>query len=149
MRHLFEVSSSLDSMVVGEPQILAQVNRPTSGDRRPRRGSADPLRLSSRPENCPPRRHGDVAPTAAGKHPQHCRGRFAQQIFERFDDKKTLVIGAGEMADETLRYLRDEGIREVVVVNRSYDQALALAQRWQGRAMPWDQLSRPWRPPIW
>jgi glutamyl-tRNA reductase len=65
---------------------------------------------------------------------------FAQQIFERFDDKNTLIIGAGEMAEETLRYLRDEGIQDVAVINRSPGRAVELAQRWHGRAIPWEQL---------
>jgi len=51
-----------------------------------------------------------------------------------------LVIGAGEMAEETLRYLQQEGARQITVVNRSWDRAEQLARRWQGRAMPWDQL---------
>jgi glutamyl-tRNA reductase len=66
---------------------------------------------------------------------------FAQRIFERFDDKQTLVIGAGEMAEETLQYLKAEGARRVTVVNRSPDRARELADRWQGRTLPWDRLS--------
>ena len=69
-------------------------------------------------------------------------GDFASQIFERFDDKKILVIGAGEMGEETLRYLQDEGAHDVTVVNRSFERAEQLAERWQGRAEPWEQLPR-------
>jgi glutamyl-tRNA reductase len=69
-------------------------------------------------------------------------GDFAKRIFERFDDKQVLVIGAGEMAEETLRYLRDEGARQVSVLNRSFDRARALAERWNGLALPWDELDR-------
>jgi glutamyl-tRNA reductase len=65
---------------------------------------------------------------------------FAQQIFERFDDKQTLVIGAGEMADETLRYLCDAGARQITVVNRHFDRAEQLARQWNGRARPWEEL---------
>jgi len=65
---------------------------------------------------------------------------FARQIFERFDDKETLVIGAGEMAEETLRYLRDEGAKRVTVVNRSFDRAQQRAADWNGRARPWEEL---------
>jgi glutamyl-tRNA reductase len=65
---------------------------------------------------------------------------FASQIFERFDDKKILVLGAGEMADETLRYLSDEGARDVTILNRSLPRAEQLAAQWQGRAAPWEQL---------
>jgi glutamyl-tRNA reductase len=65
---------------------------------------------------------------------------FAQQIFERFDDKCTLVIGAGDMAEETLQYLRDEGAHDITVVNRNEERAAELAGHWRGRAVPWEQL---------
>jgi glutamyl-tRNA reductase len=48
------------------------------------------------------------------------------------------VIGAGEMAEETLRYLTDQGARQISVVNRSPERAEALARRWDGRAFPWE-----------
>ena len=68
---------------------------------------------------------------------------FARQIFERFDDKHTLVIGAGEMAEETLRYLRDEGRPAITVVNRSTRAGRrSWPQRWQGRARPWERAGR-------
>jgi glutamyl-tRNA reductase len=65
---------------------------------------------------------------------------YAKQIFERFDDKQVLVIGAGEMGEETLRYLTDEGARHVTVINRSLPRAEELATRWNGRAVPWERL---------
>lgn len=65
---------------------------------------------------------------------------FARQIFERFDDKRILVIGAGEMAEETLRYLKDQGAADITVVNRSPQRAVELARRNNGRARPWEQL---------
>ncbi|MGH7137731.1 MAG: glutamyl-tRNA reductase, partial [Pirellulales bacterium] len=67
-------------------------------------------------------------------------GDFAKRIFERFDDKQVLVIGAGEMAEETLRYLRDEGARRVTVLNRSFERARNLAEGWNGQAVPWEAL---------
>jgi glutamyl-tRNA reductase len=54
---------------------------------------------------------------------------FARGVFERFDDKRVLLIGAGKMAHETLRYLRDAGARDVTIVNRSTPRAEALAAR--------------------
>ncbi|NLX98863.1 MAG: glutamyl-tRNA reductase [Rhodopirellula sp.] len=139
--HLFTVASSLDSMVVGEPQILSQVKQAyaTATDR----GTAGPLthavfqaalhvarRIAA--ETSIQQRRVSIPSVAVVD--------FAQQIFERFDDKKTLVIGAGEMAEETLRYLRDEGAGDVTVVNRSAERATELAQAWRGRALAWDRL---------
>jgi glutamyl-tRNA reductase len=65
---------------------------------------------------------------------------FASQIFERFDDKQILVIGAGEMSRETLRYLLDRGARHITIVNRSTGAAQQLATECGGRVASWDQL---------
>ena len=142
VRHLFTVAASLDSMVLGEPQILAQVK--------------DAYALAAGQENTGPLLHGAfqaairVARRVANETTVHQRrvsipsvavGDFARQIFERFDDKPVVVIGAGEMARETLRYLRDEGAHQITIINRSYDRASELADEWNGRAVAWDQLA--------
>jgi glutamyl-tRNA reductase len=67
---------------------------------------------------------------------------FASRIFERFDDKRVLVIGAGEMADETLRYLRDAGARRFTILNRDAKRAEALAREWHGETAGWGDLHR-------
>lgn len=141
VQHLFTVASSLDSMVLGEPQILAQVK--------------EAYQVATTQDNTGPLMHAvfqaalRVARRVAGETAIHQRrvsvpsvavADFARQVFERFDDKETLVIGAGEMAAETLRYLQDEGVRRVTVVNRSFERAADLAQRWRGRALAWDEL---------
>ena len=141
VHHLFTVASSLDSMVVGEAQILSQVKQA--------------YQLATEEEATGPLTHAvfqgaiKAARRVAGETSVHQRrvsipsvavADFARQIFEHFEDKTTLVIGAGEMAEETIRYLRDEGVRDIAVVNRSIDRARELAARWQGRTMAWDQL---------
>jgi glutamyl-tRNA reductase len=141
VRHLFMVAASLDSMVVGEPQILSQVKQ--AYETAKVRHSAGPLT------------HGifqtavRVAKRVASETTLHQRrvsipsvavGDFAAQIFERFDDKQVLVVGAGEMGEETLRYLQNEGAHNVTVVNRSLERAEQLASRWQGRAARWEKL---------
>ncbi len=65
---------------------------------------------------------------------------FAKNVFEQFDDKQVLVIGAGETAEETLVYLRDEGAKHVTVVNRSRAAAESLAKRYGGIGAAWDEL---------
>jgi len=74
---------------------------------------------------------------------------FARQIFERFDDKRALVIGGGEMAEECLRYLQEEGVRQITVVNRHFERAEELARQWRGRAAPWEELPQALAWPIW
>ena len=141
VRHLFTVAASLDSMVVGEPQILAQVK--------------EAYQAAVEHDNAGPLLHAafqaaiHVARRVAAETAIHQRrvsipsvavADFAQQIFERFDDKQTLVIGAGEMAEETLRYLRNAGARRITVVNRHFDRASQLAGQWSGLARPWEEL---------
>lgn len=141
VRHLFTVAASLDSMVVGEPQILAQVKQAyelATGQQ-----STGPitnqvfqaaLRVAKRvaTETSINEKRVSIPSVAVGV--------FARGIFETFDDKRVLVVGAGEMAEETLRYLREEGARDVTVVNRTPDKAEQLARAWQGRCRPWSEL---------
>ena len=140
VRHLFSVAASLDSMVVGEAQILAQVKQ--AYQQATTANHSGPLVHALFQAALKVARRV-ATETAIQQHrvsvPSVAVADFAQQIFERFDDKHTLVIGAGEMAEETLRYLRDEGAHDVTVVNRSYDRACDLAQRWQGIAHQWEQ----------
>lgn len=141
VQHLFTVASSIDSMVLGEPQILAQVKQAYQAATE--RDATGPLLHSAFQAAL------RVARRVASETAIHQRrvsvpsvavADFAQQIFERFDDKETLVIGAGEMAEETLRYLCDEGASRITVVNRHFDRADQLARQWQGRPRPWEEL---------
>jgi glutamyl-tRNA reductase len=134
VRHLFTVASSLDSMVIGEPQILAQVK--------------EAYQTAMLSENTGPLLHATfqaalrAARRVASETAIHQRrvsvpsvavADFARQIFERFDDKHVVVIGAGEMAAETLRYLRE----------RANLRRFGRVGRWPGSNLP-----RPWPPPI-
>lgn len=140
-RHLFRVAASLDSMVVGEAQIPAQVKQAyeLAGEA----GSAGPvthhlfqsaLRVARRvASETTLHRHRVSIPSVA-------IADFAGRIFERFDDKHVLLIGAGEMARETLHYLAAVGANRLTILNRDPARAAELAQQWQGTAAPWDSL---------
>jgi len=67
---------------------------------------------------------------------------FAKQLCERFDDKQVVVIGAGEMAEETVRYLIDEGARQISIVNRNRQRAEQLAAQLGGKVEDWRDLHR-------
>jgi len=142
VRHLFTVASALDSMVIGESQILGQVK--AAYQLAAEQGRCGPL-LHAVFQGALKAAHRVANETAIQQRrvsiPSVAVADFARRIFERFDDKQTLVIGAGEMAEETLRYLRDEGAHDIAVVNRSFPRARELAERWRGRALPWEQLS--------
>ena len=141
VRHLFRVASSVDSMVLGESQIVNQVK---DAYRIAQENNAcgiltntlfqRAIKVSSRVRTETKLSEGRVSVASVAV------GDFAKGIFERFEDKTVLVIGAGEMAEETLRYLKEEGARKIIVVNRSTERAEMLAMNWGGEVYPWDQL---------
>lgn len=143
VRHLFEVACSLDSMVLGEPQIVAQVKE--AYERAYRHEACGPLtnalfqmafRVSGRVRTETALSEGRVSIASVAV------GEFGRGIFDRFDDKTVLVIGAGEMAEETVRYLADAGVRKFVVTNRSRERAEQLARAWGGAVAPFEELDR-------
>src|SRR5690606_15189059 len=141
IRHLFTVAASLDSMVVGEAQILSQVKQAyevaCAGDH-----AGPSLNLAFQRAIRVARRV--AAETAINQKrvsiPSVAVADFASQIFERFDDKLVVVAGAGEMAEETLRYLMSEGARRIVVINRTLERAEELARRMEVESAPWETL---------
>ena len=141
VRHLYRVASSLDSMVVGEPQILAQVKQAYQNAQA--QDCIGPLlhELFQSALSTAKRVTGE---TTLHKHrvsiPSVAIAELANCVFETFDDKHALVIGAGEMAEETLRYLRDAGRARIHVVNRDAERGQELAKKWSGEYHAWDQL---------
>ncbi len=141
IEHLFTVAASLDSMVVGEPQILAQVKQ--AYVRACDQGSAGPLthsifqtasRVAKRVAN-----ETDIHKKRVSI-PSVAVGEIAVEFFERMDDKRIVLIGAGEMGRETLQYLRDKGARDVRLINRHRQRAEATAAELGARAADWNQM---------
>ncbi|MBE6427434.1 MAG: glutamyl-tRNA reductase [Planctomycetaceae bacterium] len=141
VRHLFMVSSSLDSMIVGEAQIGGQVQAA--------------YQVAVECETVGPLLHaafqraGNIskkvtAETAIHQYrtsvPSVAVSCFAKQIFEHFESKRTLVIGAGKMAEETLLYLREEGVQKITIVNRSIEKARKMAEQFSGTVCSWEEL---------
>ena len=139
--HLFRVCSSIDSIVLGEPQIVSQVKE--AYRQAEANEACGPLtnalfqcaiRVSKRVRSETRLAEGRVSIASVAV------GEFARGIFDRFDDKTVLVIGAGEMAEETLQYLQDDGVRDVLVVNRNPERARELAAKWGGNGFGMDRL---------
>ncbi len=140
MRHVLRVASALDSMVVGEPQILGQIKQAyrnavecgASGpilDRLFQRAFATAKRVRS--ETGIASRPVSVARVAAN---------LAAQIFEDLTDKRALMVGAGEMIELALSALCDAGLQDVSVANRTAERAAALAVQYGGTAHGLDEL---------
>lgn len=141
VRHLFTVAASLDSMVVGEAQILGQVKQAyelatTESATGPLINAAfqSALRVAKRvtTETAIQQKRVSIPSVAVAE--------CAKSVFERFDDKHVLVIGAGEMGEEALKYLIDEGAQHISIVNRSRGRAEDLAARLQGQPREWNEL---------
>ena len=142
LRHLFRVASSLDSMVVGESQILGQVKDAyaialDAGTLGPVLQRAVPrafaLAKRVRTETDVARNSASVASAAVD---------LAQQIFGDLKGRHVLVVGAGKMGDLSARHLKAAGIGELSVVNRTEARAVELAAKLGGKAAPWDDLDR-------
>lgn len=139
--HLFRVAASLDSMVVGESQIISQVRE--AYDQAAQLQRLLPV-VHPWFQKAIAVAKSITTETALHRHrvsiPSVAISGFAADIFETLADKRILLIGAGQIAEETLVYLQDHGVRSVHLVNRTASHATELAERFVGQAHPWDDL---------
>jgi glutamyl-tRNA reductase len=136
--HLFRVASALDSMVVGESEILGQAKKAYESARKS--GAAGPYlhRLFQRAFRVAKqvRTHTDIARGAVSVG--SVAVDLAQRIFGKLSDCKLLVLGAGETSERTARALISRGASDLRVSNRSMDRACELAHAVGGRVVPFD-----------
>lgn len=140
VRHVFRVASSLDSMVVGEPQILGQLKEAHRAA--VACGACGPI-LSRLLQSAFATAKRVRRETRIGARPvsvARVAVDLARQIFEGFDDKTALLIGAGEMIEAALSALRGEGLAAVHVANRTAAHAASLAARFGAAAHGLDAL---------
>lgn len=145
VRHAFRVASGLDSMVLGEPQILGQwkeafqlaVDSGMVGSFMQRLGQRT-LQVAKRV-----RSQTDIGRFALNL--AAVAVELAEEIFEPLDSKDVLVLGAGEMAELAVTHFRSRGIRNLTIVNRTYGRAADLAGRHSAMAQPWEQWPEAFR----
>ncbi len=143
VQHLFAVAASLDSMVVGEAQILSQVKQAFAVAQQQQMAGATMHQVFEAAHHVSKRVTTETEISRRRVSiPSVAVADFAKQLFETFHDKHVLLLGAGEMGEETLRYLRAEGARELVILNRSLSHAEALAGRLAAAVAPWQQLDQ-------
>ncbi len=140
VRHLFRVAGGLDSMVLGEAQILGQMKDAYRAAVEAR--SAGPVlhRLFQHAFRTAKRVHSETGLGAASVSVARVGVQLAREIFESFEGKQVLLIGAGEMAESALRGLREAGATRLSVVNRTLATAVELAGRHGGNAHPLEAL---------
>jgi len=138
--HAFRVAAGLDSMVLGESQILGQVKAAYLGARDA--GFTGPLLngLMERALRVGKRVRSETQIAALPVSVPSVAVSVARRVAADLTQSAVLLIGAGEMAELTARHLKKEGVRAIVVSNRHFDRAVALAAALGGRAARFDDL---------
>ena len=142
VQHLFAVASGIDSMVIGESQILKQVRDALEVAQR--NGSARlllnelfqrSLRVGKRARTETDIGRGRLSVSTAAVE-------LASQIFDSLQGRMALLLGAGEMIELTAQYLVDGGIGRFYVANRTFERGQELARRFEGEAVPFAKLAK-------
>lgn len=139
--HLCRVAAGLDSMILGEPQILGQVA--DAYDAAFSAGAAGPV-LSALFRTAIRAGKRARTETAISRNPASVSSvavRLAEQIVGELATRHVLIIGAGEMSELAVEALRARGVRQVTVVNRTHHRAVELAERWGGGALSFEYLA--------
>lgn len=139
-RHLFRVASSLDSVIVGEPQILGQIKDAFAAAQAAELIGPELDGLLSRAFHTAKRVRTE---TGIATHPvsaSQAAVDLARQIFGDLRQKAILLLGAGEMGESAARYLMQQGASRLMITNRSFERAAMLAQKYHGEAFPLERL---------
>lgn len=142
VRHLFRVASSLDSLVMGETQILGQVKNAYRQALEKNATGTVINRLLHRAFRTAKRVRSETAIAVNPVSVSSAAVTLAKKIFGSLAGKKVLLIGAGEMAELTGMHLATSGAAEIIIANRSPVQALTLAEKFHGRVVSLDDLEK-------
>src|SRR5437879_126229 len=140
VRHIFRVASSLDSMVVGEAQILGQVKEAYATARAVGsvRGQLD--QLFTRAFVVAKRVRSETAVGSSSVSIASVAVQLAKKIFGTLQGKTVFIVGAGKMSELAARHLLAHGCTAIFVSNRTYERAVGLAQKFNGQAIKFDDL---------
>jgi glutamyl-tRNA reductase len=140
VRHLFRVACSLDSMVVGEPQILGQVKEAYAAARAIGAVHSQLDALVTRAFAVAKRVRSETAVGSSAVSVASVAVDLAKKIFGSLSGKHIYLVGAGKMSELAARHLMAHGAGKIMVANRTYDRACELAARFQGEAIHFDEL---------
>lgn len=140
IRHLFRVASSLDSMVVGEPQILGQLKAAYNVAKE--RGSVNGFldQVVSRAFNVAKRVRSETDIGQSAVSVSYTAVELAREIFGSLNGRKVLLVGAGKMSELSARHLRRSGVGEILVTNRTRERAREMADVFQGRIVDYENF---------
>ena len=142
VRHVFRVASSLDSMVVGEPQVLGQVRHAYS--LAVQAGTAGRVlnRLVHHTFRVAKRVRTETGIAANAVSISYMAVELGKKIFDSLKGCTVMLIGAGEMAELSARHLVNAGASRVIIANRTEESAWQIAQEFGGTAVSLDQLTQ-------
>jgi glutamyl-tRNA reductase len=140
VRHLFRVAASLDSMGIGEPQILGQLKQ--YYDAAQQAGSVGAIlhRLFHRSFSVAKRVRSETGIGSGAVSVSSIAVDLAKRIFDRFDDKTVMLIGAGKIGDLMARHLQSHGVKNLMVTNRTFERAVDLAEKIQGNPIRFEDF---------
>jgi len=140
VRHLFRVAAGLDSLVVGEPQVLGQVKEAHAAAAELRAAGPTLNRLFHASFAVGKRVRTETQLGAGAVSVGFAAVALARKIFGNLKDRAVLVVGAGEMGKLTAMHLKSQGVLRVTIVSRTMAHAARTARTIGGSAAPWDEL---------
>jgi glutamyl-tRNA reductase len=142
VRHCFRVASSLDSMVVGEPQILGQIKEAYRMAHATKATGTVLNKLLPRAFSVAKRVRTETSIGNRAVSVSFVAVELAKRIFERLEGREVLIVGAGDMCEIAAQHLLREGVNKILVSNRTWERAVTLAGRFRGEAIPFSELGR-------
>jgi len=140
IRHLFEVSASLDSMVVGEAQILGQLKEAYALAAELQATDIIFNRLFNRAFRVGKRVRTETPIGESAVSISYAAVELAKKVFQNLEGRTVMIVGAGKMSELTAKHLQDQGVKSVLVSNRTYEKALELAKTFKGEAVTFANL---------
>lgn len=139
-RHVFEVAAGLDSLVIGEPQILGQVTRALELARGQNTVGSILNRLFQAAIHAGKRTRTETAISRNPASVSSLAASLSERVVHKISEAQIVILGAGEMAELAVEALRKRGAQKILVVNRTLERAHALAQRWDAQAATFEHL---------
>ncbi len=135
IRHIFRVAASLDSMVLGEPQILGQLKAAYNAAKETGAVHGYLEAVLTRAFNVAKRVRSETEIGRSAVSVSYAAIELARQIFGHLDDKRVLLVGAGKMSELAARHLRRAGCARIFVTNRTVERALEMAALVEGEVI--------------
>ncbi len=140
VKHLFRVASSLDSMVVGESQILGQIKQAYRDAVEAKTSGVVLNRLLHKSFSVAKRVRTETRIGSSAVSISYAAVKLAKKIFHDLQGKKAMLVGAGEMAELAAEHLLSHGVEQIVVANRSLDRAVVLAKQFNAAIVALEEL---------